>query len=188
MRKPLFTLLILVYSLFQFKLLAQESMNIRLFEEGENKVLFKVSGKLLEYHLSGVLIIKKMSAQELRAVMTMETGIKVYDVSITPKKMKLLEAMPAFKNPFVKSILFKDLALILHYPFDIAQSSNTKEFKRKYAYSTIEDLKFQKSAFRGNKIQENTLKDTDSTGKIIHLKHDFNGIPYQIEYWRIDNN
>lgn len=179
---------VLVFVLYSLTSLAQEPMNIRLFEEGENKVLLKVSGKLLDHNLSGILILKQMTDQEIRAVMTMETGIKVYDVSISPKKMKLIESMPAYKSPLVKNILFKDLALILHYPFTKTQSKDSKEFKRNYEYTKQEELIYRKAALRGNKILEYSLKDVDSTGKIIHLKHEFNGIPYQIEYWRIDNN
>jgi len=179
---------VLVYTLQSLYSLAQDPMNIRLFEEGENKVLLKVSGKLLDHNLSGILILKQMSTQEIRAVMTMETGIKVYDVSISQKKMRLLESMPAYKSPWVKNILFKDLALILHYPFTNTQSKDSKEFKRNYEYSKQEEFVYRKAAYRGNKILEYSLKYIDSTGKIIHLKHNFNNIPYQIEYWRIENN
>lgn len=179
---------VLVYTLQSLYSLAQDPMNIRLFEEGENKVLLKVSGKLLDHNLSGILILKQMSTQEIRAVMTMETGIKVYDVSISQKKMRLLESMPAYKSPLVKNILFKDLALILHYPFAKTESKDSKEFKRNYEYSKQEKLVYRKAAYRGNKILEYSLKDVDSTGKIIHIKHQFNNIPYQIEYWRIESN
>lgn len=192
MRALLVVILLFVYSSIGIKSNAQNSKQIQLIETEQNKVLFKVSGAFMEYPISGILILKQMSETEYRAVMTMETGIKVYDISIKKGKKKLLESMPMYKNAFVKKMLFRDLDLLLHFPFLEPASQifeqKIKEGKSEFIYKKGETNSFQKIRIKGKAEKEKAVKRYDENGLIMESDHAFHKFPYKATYTRIINH
>lgn len=166
-------------------------MNIRFFEENKDKALFKVYTQFMEHSFSGILVVKKINSEEIRMVMTMETGIKVYDVSIFPKKSKLNDGMPIFKNAFVKKVLLKDLQLLLHHPFETSASSNEaiifKEGKYWFTENALQDSTFKKIRInKKHSIKETALKTINERLIIQESQHLFSTAPYKSTYKRIE--
>ena len=181
----------LVYSLLSFKINAFNGMNIRFFEEGHTKAYFKMNAQFMEHSLSGLLIIKQMHAGEYRLVLTMETGIKVFDISIFPQKLKWHEAMPMYANPFVKKIIRKDLQLLLHRPFteenSLPYGEVVREIKWKYLYSKQDENTLEKKRHK-KKNAEMALKRINEQGLILQSEHTFGNTPYSSFYQRIPIN
>ncbi|MGQ3012432.1 MAG: hypothetical protein ACT6QS_01885 [Flavobacteriales bacterium] len=172
---------------------AQHNLPWRFFAEGTDKALFKVSATLQEYRLSGMLIVKKLSSGEIRAVMTMETGIKVYDVSVDARRIRINESMRMYKNPFLKNILYRDLRLLISLPElgrEMQKDGNTliREGKWQYRYEKQSAQTCSKTRIKGKKACERATAETDAEGVLQKSVHDFGGFPYRAEYHRLGNN
>ncbi|MBL0911227.1 MAG: hypothetical protein IBJ09_02555 [Bacteroidia bacterium] len=172
---------------------AQHSLPWRFFAEGTDKALFKVSATLQEYRLSGMLIVKKLPSGEIRAVMTMETGIKVYDVSVDTRRIRINESMRMYKNPFLKNILYRDLRLLISLPElgrEIQKDDHTllREGKWQYRYEKQSEQTYSKTRMKGKKACERAAAETDAAGVLQKSVHDFGGFPYRAEYHRLSGN
>lgn len=155
--------------------------------------MFKVSATLQEYRLSGMLIVKRLPSGEIRAVMTMETGIKVYDVSVDARRIRINESMGMYKNPFLKNILYRDLRLLIGLP-ELGRTAEKKgntlvrEGKWLYRYEKQPGQTGVKTRMKGRKACERATVDTDAAGVLQKSIHDFGGFPYRAEYQRLNGS
>lgn len=174
-------------------LYAAPELPLRFFADSAGKALFKVNASLQDYRLSGMLIVKRMPGGEIRAVMTMETGIKVFDISAGPRKIRLNDAMKMYRNPFLRQILFRDLRLLLSIPelSSLTNEGNTihsREGKWEYTYTQTGDSTFSKTRIKGRKACENADIQLDSDRLLQKSTHDFGKFPYRSEYQRLGNS
>lgn len=183
-------LLLLLFCSTGRALHAAPELPVRFFADSAGRALFKVNASLQDYRLSGMLIVKRMPGGEIRAVMTMETGIKVFDISAGPRKIRLNDAMKMYRNPFLRQILFRDLRLLLSIP-ELCSLSNengiiqSREGKWKYTYANEGNNTLRKTRIKGRKACENADIQLDSDRLLQKSTHDFGKFPYRSEYQRL---
>lgn len=189
-----FSLIIILLFCSRPFLFGAEDLPFRFFRDSSNKALFKVNASLQDYRLSGILIAKRIAPGEIRAVMTMETGLKVFDLSITDRRIRLHNAMKMYRNLFLKNVLYRDIRLLLSLPGlcrEIRQKdgdTHTREGARKYLYTGSKNpLHYRKIRTKGKKHCEAALVETDREGVLLKSVHDFGGFPYRAEYQRLEN-
>jgi len=87
-----------------------------------NVALYRAEANIMDHHLSGLLIFKKMADSTTRVVFTSETGIKFFDFEYAPAKFRVKYCIKQLNKKIVIRQLQKDIGFIIWDGIDLASA------------------------------------------------------------------
>ncbi|MCC2591312.1 hypothetical protein [Chryseobacterium sp. MFBS3-17] len=97
------------------------------FSDLKTDYLYKMRMEIYGHNLSGLLIIKKISPEKHRVVLTTDFGNKMLDFEISQSEFQMHYAAPAMDRKVVRKILEQDFRLLLTPKFYIQTSVDDTE-------------------------------------------------------------
>ena len=91
---------------------------LKILEPDFNTVLYNTSVDVVGYHLSGLLLIKKMPDGSTRVVFTNEMGLTIFDFEFFENEFRSLHCIKKLNRTVVLRALRKDIGLLLQAGFD----------------------------------------------------------------------
>ena len=127
LRFSLFSLaFLLVFSCKSFeltnaKIIKSEKTNVENLNFSSNQdYVYKCQIDIYKHHLSGILIIKKITENKHRVALTTDFGNKLMDFEISDNKLKINYIIPDLDKEMVKNFLKKDFTILLKKDFPIS--------------------------------------------------------------------
>ena len=91
---------------------------IKTLEPNFNSVLYNTSVDVVGFHLSGLLLIKKMPDGSTRVVFTNEMGLTIFDFEFYENEFRALHCIKKLNRTVVLRALRKDLGMLLQAGYD----------------------------------------------------------------------
>ena len=101
------------------------------FSSTESSYLYRAKIDAYTFHLSGIMVIKKLDTHSYRCAFTTETGFKLFDLAIDGEKAKVMYVMKEMNNPFFLKLIKEDILLMLQQkpnPADLMKSKTMALF------------------------------------------------------------
>lgn len=108
------------------------------FADKETDYVYKAQIDVYGNHMSGILIIKKISDDTHRVVMTTDFGNKMLDFEISQKSFKINYLIADMDRDVVKKFLENDFRMLLKQIYTISEVFETKEYD---VYTSVDDGK-----------------------------------------------
>ncbi len=105
---------------------AATTVQNRYFSSTDTDYLFKTQIEVYNNNLSGILIIKKISDETHRVVMTTDFGNKLLDFEISGTDFKVNYLVPDLDRKVVKKFLEKDFRILLRQNHPVSTSFEDK--------------------------------------------------------------
>ncbi len=99
------------------------------FSNKETDYLYKAQISIYGNDISGILIIKKISENNHRVVMTTDFGNKMLDFEISQKHFKVNYLVPDLDREMVKKFLEKDFRMLLNEKYTVSEGFENQNFK-----------------------------------------------------------
>lgn len=100
---------------------SQETVENSYFSSNKDYV-YKCQMDIYKNHVSGIVIIKKISETVHRVVMTTDFGNKMFDFEISPTDFKLNYVLPDLDKKMIINFLKNDFRALLRQQYDVNES------------------------------------------------------------------
>lgn len=91
---------------------------LKTLEPDFNTVLYNTSVDVVGFHLSGLLLVKKMNDGSTRVVFTNEMGLTIFDFEFFENEFRVLQCMKKLNRTVVLRALRKDITMLLQSGYD----------------------------------------------------------------------
>lgn len=97
-------------------------------------ILFNTQVNVINHHLSGLLLMKRIQNDTIRVVFTNELGIKYFDFEFTQNNFRVIDCMRKLKKKIIIEQLKKNFNLILMNhnninEYQLVKTDSTKQYR-----------------------------------------------------------
>lgn len=165
-------------------------LDIPYFTDTENPYLYRANFEIFEKHnLTGLLIIKKISENEHRVVVTTDFGNTILDFSLVEKRLKINYIQKDLDRKALRRVLALDFANLLENRYEITEkrSDNTTNVwisaqrKATYYWFANEKLHFFKQIYVSKSKKYTTFAfESENGSKAERIAIEHHTIPLKI--------